>query len=808
MKKNTLFLLLALLWGLLALAQTPTITSFNPKRGGVGTTITITGNNFNTTPSSNIISFGAVKSPALTATATTLTVKVPAGASYKPVSVNVNGLTAWTRETFLPTFAGTGIIDNTTLADNVDFPLPSFGRNKAEVDDVDGDGKPDVAAKGAGYISFFRNTSTPGVINASSFAPRYDVALVIAESTLHDFTLSDVDNDSKKDLVCIYSTSTGGGAATGGPVLTVYLRLFRNTSTSGTISFASGVDKFLNSYNSVTTGNPNSWYPTYINRTDIESADLNLDGKTDLSFTFTTQRNTTFGGNTFLLQNNYSSSITSTTFSPVYLVGGGNETTLSNINTDNKPEICLSGTSVGSGIAYRNISSTGGALAFSSSVAIGGENKLHLVDFDLDSKNDLYYQSSVRQNNVTGFIIDATAFGTPFTVGAGYLESGFCDINGDGTVDICSGNNSNAIIGLIPNIHTSGVLSTSSFGATNDFQTFGGGPVAISCNDIDLDGKPELLFINSGGFLSVMRNQTPSSGSILTIGSLSAGMGSTAIVPITANTLNGVEGFQFTISYDPNKLRYVNCSNWATGIDAANVLITDNPSTGKLSFIYNDLAFSIANGTFFNINFNVIASLAGSTPITWSDSPTPREFINAIPNILNVTYNNGTVNVVNMLYSVSGTISYDNGTNTAIGSTTVNLLDNNNNIIATTTTSGSGQYTFTGLANANYTVRPVTIKPWGGATSLDITLYKKHIGNVPGFTLTGIKLGSGDVNLSTTLTSIDLTLIKKRIGAQISSFTSGDWLFESGEITINGASLIKNIKAICYGDVNGSNIPQ
>ena len=180
-----------------------------------------------------------------------------------------------------------------------------------------------------------------------------------------------------------------------------------------------------------------------------------------------------------------------------------------------------------------------------------------------------------------------------------------------------------------------------------------------------------------------MRNQTPSSGSILTIGSLSAGMGSTAIVPITANTLNGIEGFQFTISYDPNKLRYVNCSNWATGIDAASVLITDNPSTVKLSFIYNDLAFSIANGTFFNINFNVIASLAGSTPITWSDSPTPREFINAIPNILNVTYNNGTVNVVNMLYSVSGTISYDNGTNTAMGATTVNLLDNNNNVIET-----------------------------------------------------------------------------------------------------------------------------
>jgi hypothetical protein len=824
MKKNALFPLLALLWGLLAMAQKPTITNFNPKRGGVGTTITITGTNFNATPASNIIWFGTVKSPVLTATATTITVKVPAGAAYERISVTSGGLTAWTRENFLPTFAGTGTIDNNTLAENIDFPLGNFYGMQLELVDIDGDGKPDVATSSERTISFFRNTSTPGVIDSSSMATRYDLNLNIDydlnngpfstsySSEIINFKFSDIDNDGKKDLLCLYYKK---GIENSTTYLQVDLAIYKNQSVSGSInssSFDTAVVTSIKKINEFSDTCPLSFL-----RGDFEKGDLNADGKEDLiiTFSYTTTRCENLDY-THFLQNNYTGSITTSTYSQKTGFGSGGSgrgrsyLSVTNINTDSKPEIIANSTII------QNISSTGGALTFSSGFSFiwspPSSTQLYdpyFVDFDLDGKNDYYYNSVIRQNNVNGPVIDNSTFGAQFDLSGGasyYNLSTFLDVNGDGSIDICR--EEYATIGLTPNIHTSGVLAKTSFGAKTIFVTYGGVPMKLNCQDIDLDGKSDIIFCNTGKFLSIMRNQTPSTGAIITLGTLSAGMGSNAIVPITAKTLNGVEGFQFTISYDPAKLRYVNCSNWAAGIDAANVLITDNPSTGKLSFIYNDLAFSIANGTFFNINFNVIASLAGSTPITWSDSPTPREFINSIPNILNVTYNNGTVNIVNTLYSVSGTISYDNGTNTAMGATTVNLLDNNNNVIATTTTSGTGQYTFTGLANANYTVRPVTIKPWGGATSLDITLYKKHIGNVPGFALTGIKLGSGDVNLSTTLTSIDLTLIKKRIGAQISSFTSGDWLFESGEITINGASLIKNIKAICYGDVNGSNIPQ
>lgn len=45
-----------------AIAQ-PAITSFSPISGQAGTSVTITGTNFNLTPSSNIVMFGATKAP-------------------------------------------------------------------------------------------------------------------------------------------------------------------------------------------------------------------------------------------------------------------------------------------------------------------------------------------------------------------------------------------------------------------------------------------------------------------------------------------------------------------------------------------------------------------------------------------------------------------------------------------------------------------------------------------------------------------------------------------------------------------------
>ncbi len=86
--------------------QVPTITSFTPTSGPVGTTVTITGTNFNTTAGNNSILFGATAVTATSATANQLTVNVPPGATYSQITVlnTATDLSAFSVHYFLPTF--------------------------------------------------------------------------------------------------------------------------------------------------------------------------------------------------------------------------------------------------------------------------------------------------------------------------------------------------------------------------------------------------------------------------------------------------------------------------------------------------------------------------------------------------------------------------------------------------------------------------------------------------------------------------------------------------------------------------------
>ncbi|MDO9548381.1 MAG: IPT/TIG domain-containing protein, partial [Candidatus Marinimicrobia bacterium] len=104
------------------LAQIPTITSFSPTSGPIGTTVTITGANFNTTAENNVVYFGAVKATIISASSTSLTVTVPTGITYQPITVTdiTTGLTAYSAKPFIITFAGGGSITSTSFAAKVD----------------------------------------------------------------------------------------------------------------------------------------------------------------------------------------------------------------------------------------------------------------------------------------------------------------------------------------------------------------------------------------------------------------------------------------------------------------------------------------------------------------------------------------------------------------------------------------------------------------------------------------------------------------------------------------------------------------
>ena len=101
----------------------PTITSFAPEFGSVGTTVTITGTNFSYIADNNIVRFGAVRGSVTSASATQLVVTVPTGATFQPITMtdSITGLTAFSRKPFITTFLSSEVIDTTSFAGKVDF---------------------------------------------------------------------------------------------------------------------------------------------------------------------------------------------------------------------------------------------------------------------------------------------------------------------------------------------------------------------------------------------------------------------------------------------------------------------------------------------------------------------------------------------------------------------------------------------------------------------------------------------------------------------------------------------------------------
>lgn len=76
------------------------IFGFAPVQGSVGQTVTVQGQNFSTTPSSNTIKFNGTTATVTAATANLLTTTVPAGATTGPISVTVGSSTATSSSNF------------------------------------------------------------------------------------------------------------------------------------------------------------------------------------------------------------------------------------------------------------------------------------------------------------------------------------------------------------------------------------------------------------------------------------------------------------------------------------------------------------------------------------------------------------------------------------------------------------------------------------------------------------------------------------------------------------------------------------
>ena len=459
-----------------AFAQ-PNITAINPPSGPVGASITVTGSGFGANAASNIVYFGAVRAAVTSASATSLTVTVPAGATYQPLSVlnTATGLTGFSSLPYITRFTnpfGAGIPPN-FYKPEIDVPV-DYNPNSIALGDIDGDGKPDLVLPNASSLAILRNITPPASITASSFAPQVDFSPGLNPSSV---AIGDLDGDGKPDLV----VTSGSNNA---------VFVYRNTATPGSITSSSLAEPVL-----FPAGNlPNS----------ISISDLDGDGKADLAVvnsaenTISILRNTATPG-----------SIGASSFASRVTINVGRiyrSIAIADLDGDKKPDITVAGEFLS---VLRNTSTPGNLTtdSFAAGVdfAIGtGAQFVSVGDADGDGKadlvttGDLYNSVFVLRNTSSTGSITASSFASKvdFAVGTQPSYNALADLNGDGKPDIVTVNSSDNTISVLSNTSTPGGITAASFAANVDFLT-GADPGALVIGDLDADAIPEIAVLNS-----------------------------------------------------------------------------------------------------------------------------------------------------------------------------------------------------------------------------------------------------------------------------------------------------------------------
>ncbi|GHM99829.1 hypothetical protein WSM22_13190 [Cytophagales bacterium WSM2-2] len=531
----------------LSFGASPSIVSFSPSSGLPGATVTITGTNFNSTPAQNAVYFKGIKATVTNATSTQLTVIVPTSANFGPLTVInlVSGLQGVSTTSFNPLFdnnkdyGGRIIPASMSRGYSTVLPMSNSGNSFGGIDkgDLDGDGWTDlvVTETGTAKIYAYQNLGTGGAVSASSFSSAITLPSMASipggGPGLSEVIVVDVDSDGKLDVAA--STSSNLASGTG------FLTIFRNTSTPGTISFASPV---FFSY-------------AYYSAIYMATGDLDGDGRTD--FVFTTGSSP---GNVFVSQNLSTPGNIDFAFGAGLGFGGTSgyaDIIIADLSGDGKPEVIATGYNATNISIYQN-NSTPGAIALVAPFTIPSvvSYTVQIIAADLDADNKLDLAWSVygaqyvyfAQNQSSGSTLSAASFGSTIQIANTVSNpSGISvgDINADGKPDVVLSGYSD--MGIMQNVSSAGALSATSFSPTTLMQgsssgaaLYGIGPVIA---DLDGDNKPEVAFVYSNSSVPtaekgiyIFHNECYPVPSVSNFSPASANTGST--VSLNGNLLN------------------------------------------------------------------------------------------------------------------------------------------------------------------------------------------------------------------------------------------------------------------------------
>jgi hypothetical protein len=471
-------------------SPTPRVITFSPTSGPAGTTVTITGTNFSTTPQDNAVFFGTARATVTSATTTTLTVLAPGNTTFAPLSVSANGVTSYATRGFNLTFPGDPA-SNPSFSSSVSWTL-SGEPGKVVIGDLNGDGKADLAIAnyGSGMLTLMENIHTTGAITTSSFAS--PVNLTTGGTGPYGVAIGDINGDGKPDIAMANRLSNN-------------VSLFENVSNSGSLttgSFAAHV--------TLTTGDEPH---------DVAIYDLDLDGKPDII------TSNSFGESVSVIQNQMTgTTITTGGFAAkVDLAAGGvlSRLAVRDLDADNRPEIVAANDELDQVSVFKNLSTPGTAItsgSFQAKVdfATGTDpENVAIGDLNSDGKPDMATANSTTNNvsifvnNSTAGTINASSFtATVFGNHAAAHGVSLGELNGDGKPDLAVVYHINKQVGVRRNNFPSSPLLFTrvefplTISGTSDSES-------TAIGDLDGDTKPDIVVANfTAKSISALQNLT------------------------------------------------------------------------------------------------------------------------------------------------------------------------------------------------------------------------------------------------------------------------------------------------------------